>query len=145
MLENIRFFYCGGFQQNSILSNNISMLKSDACNLSTTYQQKLWKTSKRCLFLNAFLIFLCALFLFSCTSSEKKAKKGHPAMENEVISMTEDEVKKRLGEPDIVSKTPENKIIWTYIPAWKIMPDNKDTIYIEFEDGKVVKVVKSKQ
>jgi hypothetical protein len=58
--------------------------------------------------------------------------------------MTGDDVKKRLGEPDIVSRTPENKIIWTYLPSWKIMPDNKDTVYVEFDDGKVVKVIKGK-
>ncbi len=61
-----------------------------------------------------------------------------------MISMTETEVKKRLGEPDIVSKTPDNHIIWTYRPSWKIMPDNKDTIYVEFEDGKVIKVTKGR-
>lgn len=144
MLENIRDFYCSSSQHNSCLFNNTKMLEDENRNLSTTYQQKLWKTSKTSLFLNVFLVFLCVLFLFSCSSSEKKVKKGHPAMENAVISMTEDEVKKKLGEPDIVSKTPENKIIWTYMPVWKIMPDNKDTVYIEFEDGKVVKVIKSK-
>lgn len=144
MLENIGFFYCGNSRQNNCLFNNTKVLEDKNCNLSTTYQQKMLKTSKTPLFLNVFLAFLCVLFLFSCSSSEKKAKKGHPAMENAVISMTEDEVKKKLGEPDIVSKTPENKIIWTYMPVWKIMPDNKDTVYIEFEDGKVVKVIKSK-
>ena len=144
MLENIGFFNRKLSWHNNYLFNDIKMLKNDECGLSTTYQQKLLKTSKTPLFFNAFLVLLCVLFLFSCSSSGKKAKKGHPAMENAVISMTEHEVKKKLGEPDIVSKTPENKIIWTYMPTWKIMPDNKDTIYVEFEEGKVVKVIKSK-
>jgi argininosuccinate synthase len=63
-------------------------------------------------------------------------------MENAMISMTEEDVRKRLGEPNIVSVTPENKIIWTYRPSWKIMPDNKNTVYVEFENGKVVKIIK---
>jgi len=65
-------------------------------------------------------------------------------MENAVISMSENEVRKKLGDPDVVSRTPENNIIWTYKPKWKIMPDNKDTIYVEFENGKVIKIVKVK-
>jgi hypothetical protein len=143
MLENIRDFYRNASRQNSYLSNAISELEGEAYNLFTTYPHKLWKTIKTPSYLKVFLVFLCVVFLFSCSSS-KKAKKGHPALDNAVISMTGEEVRNKLGEPNIVSKTPENKIIWTYLPSWKILPDNKDTIYIEFEDNKVVKVIKAK-
>jgi len=143
MLENIRFFCRSTSMRSSYLSNTNYMLEDKEHNLFTTSPHKLWKTIKTPLLLKVFLIFLCVVFLFSCSSS-KKAKKSHPALDNAVISMTGDEVKKRLGEPDIVSRTPENKIIWTYLPSWKIMPDNKDTIYVEFDDGKVVKVIKGK-
>ena len=143
MLENIRDFNRSSSQQNNYLPNVINMLEDEAYNLYTTYPQKLWKTMKKPLFLKAFFILLCVALLFSCSSS-KNAKKGHPALDNAVISMTQDEVRKKLGEPDMVSKTPENKIIWTYVPSWKILPDNKNTVYIEFEDDKVVKIIKAR-
>jgi hypothetical protein len=143
MLENIRDFYRNVSWQNNYLPNVINTLEGVAYSLYTTYPQKLWKTMKRPLFLKAFFVLLCVALLFSCSSS-KKAKKEHPALDNAVISMTEDEVRKKLGEPDMVSKTPENRIIWTYVPSWKILPDNKNTIYVEFEDGKVVKIIKAR-
>jgi len=69
--------------------------------------------------------------------------KPQPAMENSLISMTEDQVRKKLGEPTMVSLTPENKILWTYRPSWKLMPDNKGTVYLEFDQGIVTKVIKA--
>ncbi|MBP1749754.1 MAG: hypothetical protein H6Q52_2293 [Deltaproteobacteria bacterium] len=69
--------------------------------------------------------------------------KPQPAIENSLISMTEDQVRKKLGEPTMVSLTPENKILWTYRPAWRIMPDNKNTVYLEFDQGIVTKMVKA--
>ena len=69
--------------------------------------------------------------------------KPQPAMESSLISMTEDQVRKKLGEPTMVSLTPDNKIIWTYHPSWKLMPDNKDTVYLEFYQGIVTKVIKA--
>jgi hypothetical protein len=53
-------------------------------------------------------------------------------------------VKKKFGEPDIVSKMPDNRILWTYQPTWKLMPDNKGTVYVEFENGKVVKMIRAR-
>lgn len=61
-----------------------------------------------------------------------------------VIGMTEAEVKKKYGDPDIVSKTPDNRILWTYQPTWKLLPDNKGTIYVEFESGKVTKIIRTR-
>ncbi len=71
------------------------------------------------------------------------AGKPQPAIENSLISMNEDQVRKKLGEPTMVSLTPENKILWTYRPDWKIMPDNKNTVYVEFDQGIVTKVIKA--
>lgn len=56
--------------------------------------------------------------------------------------MTEEEVKKILGEPTNVSKTSEGNILWTYRPSWKLIPDNRGTIILEFRDKKVIKVLK---
>ncbi len=143
MAENIRFLINLVYEKNNLTAFNINMLRSISCCLFTTFPQKLWKTGKNPACLSACVLLLCVPFLFSCSSS-KSAKKGSPVLENAVISMSEDEVRKKFGEPSIVSKTPENNIIWTYKPKWKIMPDNKDTIYIEFENGKVTKIVKAR-
>ncbi len=74
----------------------------------------------------------------------KEPPKAKPVPDTSVIDMTEAEVKKKFGEPDIVSKMPDNRIIWTYQPTWKIMPDNKGTVYIEFENGKVIKIIRAR-
>jgi hypothetical protein len=141
--ENIRFLICSVRRQSNLIVFNNNKLRPISCGLLTTFPQKLWKTCKNPVSLSICIILLCIPVLFSCSSSKTAKKKG-PVMENAVISMSEDEVRKKLGEPDVVSKTPENNIIWTYRPKWKIMPDNKDTIYVEFENGKATKIVKSR-
>lgn len=143
IVENIRDFFCIMFGQSNKLSCNINKISNQVCELYTTYQHKMWKTIKSPLFLRTFLVLLCIMLFFSCSSS-KTSKKDKHTLDNSVISMSEDEVRKRFGEPYMVSKTPENKIIWTYVPQWKILPDNKDTIYVEFEEGKVVKIIKAR-
>jgi len=74
----------------------------------------------------------------------KEPPKAKLVPDSNVIDMTEAEVKKKFGEPDVVSKMPDNRIIWTYQPTWKIMPDNKGTVYIEFENGKVIKIIRAR-
>lgn len=141
--DNIRFLIYLVYRQLSLTTFNINMLRPISYHLFTTFPQKLWKTCKNPLCLRTCIIIFCIAVLFSCSSS-KSAIKQSPALENAVISMSEDEVRKKLGEPDTVSKTPENNILWTYSPKWKIMPDNKDTIYVEFENGKVTKIVRAR-
>jgi len=75
---------------------------------------------------------------------EKEPPKAKLIPDTSVIDMTEAEVKKKFGEPDVVSKMPDNRILWTYQPSWKILPDNKDTVYIEFVDGRVVKIIRAR-
>jgi len=75
---------------------------------------------------------------------DKEPPKSKLTPDTSVIDMTEAEVKKKFGEPDVVSKMPDNRILWTYYPAWKIMPDNKDTVYIEFVNGRVVKIIRAR-
>jgi len=111
-------------------------------NFYTRFPQKLWKTSKSFPVDKVITLVMIAALLTSCTIFKSSKEKTQTPMENAMISMTEEEVRKRLGEPNIVSVTPENRIIWTYRPSWKIMPDNKDTVYVEFENGKVVKIIK---
>lgn len=75
---------------------------------------------------------------------QKEPPKEKLVPDTGVIDMTEAEVKRKYGEPDIVSKTPDNLILWTYQPTWKLLPDNKGTIYVEFENGKVVKIIRAR-
>jgi len=75
---------------------------------------------------------------------QKELPKAKLVPDTGVIDMPEAEVKRKYGEPDIVSKTPDNRILWTYQPTWKLLPDNKGTIYVEFENGKVVKIIRAR-
>jgi hypothetical protein len=75
---------------------------------------------------------------------EKEPPKSKLIPDTSVIDMTESEVKKKFGEPDVVSKMPDNRILWTYQPTWKILPDNQGTVYIEFVNGRVVKIIRAR-
>ena len=59
-----------------------------------------------------------------------------------LISSEPDEVRKKMGEPTIVNRTREDHILWVYVPSLKILPNDKGTIYVEFENGKVIKIFK---
>lgn len=59
-----------------------------------------------------------------------------------LISASEEEVKQTLGEPDTVSKTPDNKTLFIYKPPWRILPGPKDTVYVEIDNGKATKIFK---
>lgn len=113
----------------------------------TGFPQILWKTFKSPAFSGTCIVFLACFLLLSCSYTKKITGnitgKPQPQIESSLISMTESDVRKKLGEPTMVSLTPESKILWTYRPDWRLMPDNKDTVYIEFEDGKVTKVIKA--
>lgn len=154
--------------------SDIDMLGTCPDNLFTGFPQKMWKTLKNPMFLKACSIVVCLLLLSSCTyfKGSKKQDQGaqesvsldtaksarqvkgqqsttevsrmKPAPESALIDKGEEDVKKRFGEPDIVSKTPDGHIIWTYKPTWKLMPDNKGTLYVEFEAGKVIKIVRAR-
>ena len=89
------------------------------------------------------LVVACCLAGLIACSTSKSAKKANPAAPvpaTALISSGPDEVRKNMGEPTVVSKTPENHVLWVYTPHLKILPNERGTIYVEFEDGKVVKV-----
>jgi len=128
------------------MMNKIKRMKTNFYNLYTAFPQKMWKSQRTSLLSKACIILLCLFLLISCTSLKKtKGKEQQPVIENSLVSMNEEEVRKKLGEPTIVSLTPENRILWTYTPSWKLMPNNKGTVYVEFENGKVIKTIKAKQ
>ena len=59
-----------------------------------------------------------------------------------LISGEPDEVRRRWESPLQVYRTKEDHILWVYVPHLKILPNDKGTIYVEFENGKVIKVFK---
>src|SRR5512145_2207411 len=124
-----------------MITNKIKKIKANFYNFCTGFPQKMWKSHRTALLTETCIIFLCLFLLISCTSLKKITGKDQPKppappqtplLENALISMNEEDVRKKLGEPTIVSLTTENRILWTYIPSWKLMPDNKDTVYLEF-------------
>ena len=123
-------------------------MKTNFYNFYTGFPPKMWKSRGTAFLSKTCIILLCLFLLISCSSLKKTKGKEEtpktPVLENS-LSMNEEDVRKKLGEPTIVSLTIENRILWTYIPAWKLMPNNKDTVYVEFDNGKVVKVVKAKK
>ena len=140
-----------------MMTNEFKEIRTNFYNLCTGFQQIMWKSQKSSFFTKACLLLLCLFLIASCSWSKNMAKsvtdtvkapfakKEQPVITSSLISMSEDDIRKKLGEPTVVSLTPENHILWTYYPEWKVMPDNKDTVYLEFEEGKVIKAMKAKQ
>jgi hypothetical protein len=90
------------------------------------------------------VVACCLAGLITCSTSkgEKKLKPTASAPANALISRGQEEVRKKLGDPTVVSKTQEDHILWVYTPHLKILPNDKGTVYVEFENGKVIKVFK---
>ncbi len=111
-------------------------------NFYTSFPQKLWKTRKGIIFLTTCTVLIAMLGLCGCSSSKKTVKAESTTSEQGLISLDENQVREKLGEPTVISKTPEDNILWTYKPSWRIIPSNRDTVYVEFEKGKVIRVYK---
>jgi|WetSurMetagenome_2_1015567.scaffolds.fasta_scaffold277651_2 hypothetical protein len=103
----------------------------------------MWKTAR---LLSLLLPLLCLAGPIACSPSKKLSKPEQRASsaDKSLISYGPEVVTKRLGEPTTVSRTPEGRILWIYEPSWKIMPNDKGTVYVEFEDNRVTKVFKIK-
>jgi hypothetical protein len=110
---------------------------------STDCPQKLWKIQKACQVLLVLFLFFSLLCLSACQGKGVDRFKSLPRGTT-LMDKNEVEVKQALGEPDVISKTPENRILWEYRPSWKIVPSRKDTLYLEFDNGKAVKVFQLK-
>ncbi len=87
------------------------------------------------------LVLFCLVALVGCSGQKATQKRNlsSSSSETEVISNGPDEVRKRFGEPTWVSKTKDNHIFWVYRPSYKIIPNDKGTFYVEFENDKVIK------
>ncbi len=120
---------------------HINRVKPFFYKLFTRFPQEMHKVA---LPVTLFVVACCLAGLVTCSSSKavKKAKPAAPASVDALISSGPDAVTKKLGEPTAVSKTADDHILWVYTPRLKILPNDKGTVYVEFEDGKVIKVFK---
>jgi hypothetical protein len=121
----------------------INRVKPFFYRLFTRFPQELHKAVRPVTLL---VIACCLVGLVTCSSSKsvkrEKVKPAAPARVDSLISSEPDAVRKKLGEPTVVSKTQEDHILWIYTPRLKILPNDKGTVYVEFENGKVIKVFK---
>jgi hypothetical protein len=145
VVETIDLFRSTPQTASKVFISYFNGLRGGNDNFSTGCPQKLWKIQKTCQTLVVVLLLLGSLLTLSaCSSSKAFQAVRTPAGEAALMAKSEDEIKQAIGEPDVVSKTPENTVLWIYKPSWRIVPSPKDTVYVEFDKGKVVKVVKIK-
>ncbi len=129
-------------RQSEERSNDINRLTSSSYNFLTGFQHKLWITRVLSVLLAA---ALCMASISACSTFKKKTQKPKEPkaavvrVEEGLAGKNIDEVRKQLGQPTSVAKTPDDRILWVYVPSWKIMPDDKGTLYVEFENEKVAK------
>ena len=127
-----------------VLSNNFKTFPGARDIFSTDCPQKLWKIQKTCQVLIVLSFFIGLSFLTGCSQGRGVEKFKALPRGTTLVGMNEEEVKKAIGEPYVISMTPENKILWKYRPSWKIIPSPKDTLYVEFDNGKVTKAFQIK-
>lgn len=82
----------------------------------------------------AFLIVTGLLFTSGCTGWAQKRERAL-----KMVGSDSEQVKKLVGEPNIVTRNPENSVIWIYRPPYKLIPNEEGSVYLEFQDGKVAK------
>jgi hypothetical protein len=82
----------------------------------------------------ALLVVVGLIFSSGCTGWTQKRTQAL-----RMVGSPSEEVKKHIGEPDVVAKNQDNVIIWIYRPPYKLMPNEEGNVYLEFQDGKVAK------
>ena len=139
-------------RQSEERSSDINTLNASSSSLFTGFPQKLWKIRRHRQraagrYLSRFvLIFLCILSLVACSMAKKTYKRFEaPPPDTSLVTKGEDDVRKKMGEPTRVSKTPDNHVLWVYQADWKLVPDNAGTVYVEFVDGRVVQIFQIKR
>jgi hypothetical protein len=98
-------------------------------------------------FLPAVLLFFsifCFVGLPACSTTKgaQKPKQAASGPESSLISKDAEEVMAKLGVPTVVSKTNDGRVLWVYRPTLKILPNDNGTLYVEFDEGKVIKIFK---
>jgi hypothetical protein len=143
-MKIVMFSGCLKIRRSNKRGSDINKLNLYSYNFFTAFQQKMWKIGSLAALL---MVVLCLLLtVTACSGARAKgAQKSGPVGQDEnLISKNQDEVRKRFGEPTAVSKTLDDHIFWVYRPSWKIMPNYKGTLYVEFENEKVIKVFRTK-
>jgi len=124
--------------------NNFRELQDSDDSFSTDSPQKLWKIQKACHALIVLLFLVGLLFTSACSQGRGVERFKALPRGTTLVGKSEAEVKQLIGEPYVVSMTPENRLLWKYRPSWKIIPNPKDTLYVEFDNGKVSKAFQIK-
>jgi hypothetical protein len=124
--------------------NNSVKLHDHDDSFSTDSPQKLWKIQKACQVMIVLSFFVGVLFLGACSQGKGVERFKALPRGTTLIGKTEAEVRQAVGEPDGISKTSENRILWKYRPSWKIIPSPKGTLYVEFDKEKVIKAFQIK-
>jgi len=145
--ENIRVFSCLSKRHSDERSCNINHFRNSSYGLLTGFPQKLWRTPSVRVILVLFTIF-CLTGLAACSNSKgiqkQKEQEVAPVSDAGLITKGETDVKAKLGEPTNISKTSEGHLLYVYRPSWKLLPDDSGTMYVEFVDGKVIRIFKKK-
>ena len=143
--ETIRFSHGHLVTSREAFINNCKELRDRDDSFSTDCPQKMWKIQKTCQVLVVIFALISLLALSACSQGKGVERFKALPRGTTLMDKNEAEVRQALGEPDMISKTPENRILWTYRPSWKVVPrPGKDTLYLEFDNGKVIKVFQIK-
>ena len=126
-----------------LISNFIKLRDGDDI-FSTDSPQKLWKIQKACQVLFVLSLAVTLLLLTACSQGRGVERFKALPRGTTLVGKSEAEVKQAIGEPYVISMTPENRILWRYRPSWKVIPSPKDTLYVEFDNGKVIKAFQIK-
>ncbi len=124
--------------------NNLRELQDSDDSFSTDSPQKLWRIQKACQVLIILSLLIALLFLSACSQGRGVERFKALPRGTTLVGKSEAEVKQAIGEPYVISMTPENRILWKYRPSWKVIPNPKDTLYVEFDNGKVSKAFQIK-
>jgi hypothetical protein len=142
--ETIRFSHGHMITVPETFVTNFKWLCDDDDSFSTNYPQKMWKIQKACQVLIVLSLFVGLLTLCACSQGKGVERFKALPRGTTLVAKSEAEVRQALGEPNEIAKTTENRILWKYKPSWKVVPSPKDTLYVEFENGKVAKVFQIK-
>lgn len=130
-IENPWKTVCLNLRQGEGKPSNFKQFTKSSYKFSTSFQLGLWK-----------LCLLILPFLTLCSCAHLWTGRETKAAEEVLIGQSEQEVRRRLGEPNVIAKSKDGTILWIYIPSFKVIPDGRGEVFVEFEEGRVKRVVK---
>jgi hypothetical protein len=140
-IENTTVFECVRCRRFDEKACKITKLRTFTYRFFTCFQQEMWKIALLC------LVAACLVGPAGCSAKSKgtdRPEQSFSSADQTLRGSGPTEVRKKLGEPTTISRTPEGRLYWIYAPAWKLIPNEKGTVYVEFENDKVAKVFKIK-